>query len=57
LFFIIFVFRKTNILEASRVISNIMGNDYRPIAAFQHRAGALAIRFFDTYDRIDAKTV
>jgi len=36
------------------------GNDYRPVAALQYRAGALAIRFFGThgeYDGIDAETV
>jgi len=43
-----------------RVVFNIKGNDYRLVAAVQHRAGALAIRFFGShpeYDRIDAETV
>jgi mRNA interferase HigB len=51
---------KASILKASRVVFNIKGNDYRLVAAFQYRAGALAIRFFGThaeYDRIDAETV
>jgi len=51
---------KASILKASRVVFNIMGNDYRLVAALQYRAGAMAIRFFGThneYDRIDAETV
>ncbi len=51
---------KASILKASRVVFNIKGNDYRLVAAFQYRAGAVAIRFFGThseYDRIDAETV
>ena len=51
---------KASILKASRVVFNIKGNDYRLVAAFQYRAGVVAIRFFGThseYDRIDAETV
>jgi mRNA interferase HigB len=51
---------KASILKASRVVSNIKGNDYRLIAAVQYRGGVLAIRFFGShaeYDRIDAETV
>jgi mRNA interferase HigB len=51
---------KASILNASRVIFNVKGNDYRLIARVQYQAGALAIRFFGThaeYDRIDAETV
>jgi mRNA interferase HigB len=51
---------KASILKASRVVFNIKGNDYRLVAAFQYRAGVLAIRFFGThaeYDEIDAETV
>jgi mRNA interferase HigB len=51
---------KASILKAGRVVFNIKGNDYRLVAAVQHRAGALAIRFFGShaeYDRIDAETV
>jgi mRNA interferase HigB len=51
---------KASILEGSRVVFNIKGNDYRLVAALQYRAEAVAIRFFGThseYDRIDAETV
>jgi mRNA interferase HigB len=51
---------KASILKASRVIFNIKGNDYRPVAALQYGAGVVAIRFFGThadYDAIDAETV
>jgi mRNA interferase HigB len=51
---------QASILKAGRVVFNIKGNDYRPIAAVQYRAGVVAIRFFGThaeYDGIDAETV
>ena|SRR5262249_38881001 len=51
---------KASILKAGRIVFNIKGNDYRLVAAVQHRAGALAIRFFGShaeYNRIDSETV
>jgi mRNA interferase HigB len=51
---------KASILEGSRVVFNIKGNDYRLIASVQYEAGVLAIRFFGThaeYDKIDAEIV
>ncbi len=51
---------KASILKAGRVVFNIKGNDYRPVAALPYSAGVLAIRFFGShgeYDRIDAETV
>jgi mRNA interferase HigB len=51
---------KASILEASRVVFNIKGNDYRLIVRVQYQAGAMAIRFFGAhaeYDRVDAETV
>jgi mRNA interferase HigB len=51
---------KASILKAGRVVFNIKGNDYRPIARVQYEAGVLAIRFFGThaeYDKADAETV
>jgi mRNA interferase HigB len=51
---------KASILEGSRVVFNIKGNDYRLIASVQYEAGVLASRFFGThaeYDKIDAEIV
>jgi mRNA interferase HigB len=51
---------KASILKAGRVVFNIKGNDYRLVAALQHQAGVLAMRFFGShaeYDAIDAATV
>ncbi|SRR5216684_1577622 len=51
---------KASILKAGRVVFNIKGNDYRPVARVQYQAGVLVIRFFGThaeYDDIDAEQV
>lgn len=51
---------KASILNASRVVFNIKGNDYRLVAALSYGAGVVAIRFFGThaeYDEIDAETI
>ena len=51
---------KASILNASRVVFNIKGNDYRLVARVQYQADLLMIRFFGThseYDEIDAETV
>jgi mRNA interferase HigB len=51
---------KASILKAGRVVFNIKGNDYRLVAALQHQAGVLLIRFFGShteYDKINAETV
>ena len=40
---------KASILKAGRVVFNIKGNDYRPVASIQYRARVLAIRFFGSH--------
>ena len=49
-----------SILPGGRLVFNIMGNDYRLVAAVDYVAGTLDIRFIGThalYDKINAKEV
>ena len=51
---------KASILEGSRAVFNIKGNDYRLIAIVQYAHGVLMIRFFgshEDYDKVDAESV
>lgn len=51
---------KASILKGSRVVFNIKGNEYRPVAVVQYAHGVLMIRFFELeedHDKIDAETV
>jgi mRNA interferase HigB len=51
---------RASILEGSRVVFNIKGNDYRLVVALQYQADVLVIRFFGghaEYDRIEAEIV
>jgi len=51
---------KASILEGSRVVFNIKGNDYRLVAMLYYEAEVLRIRFFGShaeYDKINAETV
>lgn len=51
---------KASILNGSRAVFNIKGNDYRLIAIVQYAHGVLMIRFFgshEDYDKLDAESV
>jgi mRNA interferase HigB len=52
--------RTAKIIDRDRARFEIAGGAYRPVVAFDFRAGLVFVKFFGThaeYDRIDARTV
>ena len=53
-------FPKASIIDSSRVVFNIKGNDYRVVVRINYRYRVVYVRFVGThaaYDRIDVREV